>query len=549
MAFRALSRFVKRLLLRRRRTDIQGQGPRLSSAHASLSIRLRENEAFIREAFGNSSDLIVRKVRFGTGRGIAVLVVHLDGLVDKELVSEAIIKPIGVTSEILESERLSSIQVKDRLRDRLILVSDVKQVSDRTDFLSRIAEGKCGVVIGGSSEALVCDVRGFETRSIQEPQSEVVIRGPREGFSEVLRVNTSLLRRRIRDPRFWIEEFTVGRVSRTQVAIAYIKGIANDKVVQEARDRITRIDVDSIQESGKLEEYVEDAPFSPFPTILRTERPDRVAGALFEGRIAILTDGTPFVLIVPVTFLMFLTSPEDYYERFFIASAVRLLRYASFFIAFLLPALYVAVTTFHQEMLPTPLVLAIAAQREGVPFPAVFEALLMEVAFEILREAAVRLPKIYGPAISIVGVLILGEAAVRAGLVSSAMIIVVALTAISSFVTPIFSLSIAVRLLRFPVILLAGALGLFGVVFGFSIAGIHLSSLRSFGVPFLEPVAPVVVSDLKDALVRLPWWAMDTRPEFTGKSDLRRQSRGLMPRPPQPQAKGIPSGYRKKGPR
>ena len=276
--------------------DIRGQGPRLSSHDAILSKKLRENEALIRDAFGNSSDLVIREVRFGISPGIAVLVVHMDGLVDKSLVSEAVIKPIGVTSEILPSERLSSIQVQDRLRDRLILLSDVKQVSDKAGLLNCIAGGKCGIVVDGSSEAFVCDVRGFEKRGVEEPQSEVVIRGPREGFSEVLRVNTSLLRRRIRNPRFWIEEFTVGRVSRTQVAIAYIKGIANDKVVQEARDRITRIDVDSIQESGKLEEYLEDAPFSPFPTILRTERPDRVAGALFEGRIAILTDGTPFVL-------------------------------------------------------------------------------------------------------------------------------------------------------------------------------------------------------------------------------------------------------------
>ncbi len=541
-----LSKVLKRLLSRQR-TGIAHQGACPNSPHAILSKRLRENEALIRDAFGNSCDLIVRKVRFGTGPGIAVLVVHIDGLVDKVLVSEAIIKPIGVTSEILESERLSSIQVQETLRDRLILLSDVKQVSDKAGLLDCIAGGKCGIIVDGSSEAFVCDVRGFEKRGVEEPQSEVVIRGPREGFTEVLRTNTSLLRRRIRDPRLWIKEFTVGRVSRTQVAIAYIKGIANDKVVQEARDRITRIDVDSIQESGELEEYLEDAPLSPFPTILRTERPDRVTGALFEGRIAILTDGTPFVLIAPVTFLMFLTSPEDYYERYFIASAVRLLRWASFLIALLLPALYVSVTTFHQEMLPTPLVLAIAAQREGVPFPAVFEALLMEVAFEILREAAVRLPKIYGPAISIVGVLILGEAAVRAGLVSSAMIIVVALTAIASFVTPIFSLSIAVRLLRFPMILLAGTLGLFGVVFGFSVVVIHVSSLRSFGVPFLEPIAPVVVSDLKDALIRLPWWAMDTRPEFTGKSDLRRQSRGLMPRASKTQENKISGSPGKRG--
>ena len=546
MALGILSKVLKRLLSRQRK-DSRAPGACPSSPQTLLSRKLRENEAFIRDAFGNSCDLIIREVRFGISPGIAVLVVHIDGMVDTALVSEAIIKPIGVTSELLEPERLSSAQVQDMLKDRLILLSDVKQVSDIADLFHSIAGGKCGIILDGSSVAFVCDVRGFEKRSVEEPMSEVVIRGPREGFSEVLRINTSLLRRRIKDPSFWIEEFTVGRVSRTQVAIAYIKGIANDKVVQEARDRITRIDIDSIQESGQLEEYLEDAPFSPFPTILRTERPDRVTGALFEGRIAILTDGTPFVLIAPVTFLLFLTSPEDYYERFFIASAVRLLRYASFFIALLLPALYVAVTTFHQEMLPTPLVLAIAAQREGVPFPAIFEALLMELSFEILREAAVRLPKIYGPAISIVGVLILGEAAVRAGLVSSAMIIVVALTAIASFVTPIFSLSIAVRLLRFPIILLAGTLGLFGVVFGFSVVAIHLSSLRSFGVPFLEPIAPVVASDLKDTLIRLPWWAMDTRPEFTGKSDLRRQSRGLMPRAPKPQENKISGSPGKRG--
>ena len=546
MALGILSKVLKRLLSRQRK-DSRAPGACPSSPQTLLSRKLRENEAFIRDAFGNSCDLIIREVRFGISPGIAVLVVHIDGMVDTALVSEAIIKPIGVTSELLEPERLSSAQVQDMLKNRLILLSDVKQVSDIADLFHSIAGGKCGIILDGSSVAFVCDVRGFEKRSVEEPMSEVVIRGPREGFSEVLRINTSLLRRRIKDPSFWIEEFTVGRVSRTQVAIAYIKGIANDKVVQEARDRITRIDIDSIQESGQLEEYLEDAPFSPFPTILRTERPDRVTGALFEGRIAILTDGTPFVLIAPVTFLLFLTSPEDYYERFFIASAVRLLRYASFFIALLLPALYVAVTTFHQEMLPTPLVLAIAAQREGVPFPAIFEALLMELSFEILREAAVRLPKIYGPAISIVGVLILGEAAVRAGLVSSAMIIVVALTAIASFVTPIFSLSIAVRLLRFPIILLAGTLGLFGVVFGFSVVAIHLSSLRSFGVPFLEPIAPVVASDLKDTLIRLPWWAMDTRPEFTGKSDLRRQSRGLMPRASKTQENKISGSPGKRG--
>lgn len=548
MVFRALSRLVLRMVPRRQRSAIpsqRGSDPQISLT-GKLSKNLRENESLIRDTFGNSSDLVIRKLRFGSGPGIAMLVVHIDGLVDSALISDAVIRPIAVTPEFFEMDKQSSARVRDRIRDGLISVSDISEVSDKSDFLTAIAEGKCGIIIDGSPDAFVCDIGGFEMRNLEEPMNEVAIRGPREGFCEVLRVNTSLLRRRIRSPRLWIEEFAVGRISRTQVEIVYLKGIADEKLVQEARERIRRIDIDSIQESGQLEEYIEDAPYSPFPTILRTERPDRVVGGLLEGRIAILTDGTPFALIVPVTITMFLTSPDDYFERSFIASAERLIRHTSFFVGLFLPSLYVAVTTFHYEMLPTTLVIAIAAQHEGIPFPAVFEAFLMEVSFEILREAAVRLPNVFGPAISVVGVLILGEAAVRAGLVSPIMIIILALTAIASFVTPIFSLSVAVRLLRFPMIFLAGSLGLFGVVFGFSIMAIHLASLRSFGIPYLAPIAPIVSSDQKDVFVRLPWWKLDTRPEFTGKRDVRRQARGLKPHPPEPRRKQAPSSQRKK---
>jgi spore germination protein KA len=231
---------------------------------------------------------------------------------------------------------------------------------------------------------------------------------------------------------------------------------------------------------------------------------------------------------------MFLTASEDYYQKYFIGSAIRLLRFFTFLSSLILPALYVAIITFHQEMLPTGLALRIAAQREGVPFPAMVEALMMEVFFEILREAGIRLPKIIGPAISIVGVLILGEVAVQANLVSPAMVIIVGLTAITSLTIPVFSLAIALRLLRFLIIPIAGALGLFGIAFSLIFLFIHLATLRSFGVPYLEPIAPLVLTDLKDALIRVPWWAMATRPEFTSKNRVR-QGKGLTPQPPAPE--------------
>lgn len=298
------------------------------------------------------------------------------------------------------------------------------------------------------------------------------------------------------------------------MAIAYVQGIARPSVVQEVRSRLERVDIDSIQESGQLEELIEDAPLSPFPTIGRTERPDRIVGALLEGRVAILVDGTPFVLVVPLTLMTLLTTPEDYFERFYAGTLVRVIRVVAITVSLLLPSFYVAITTFHQELLPTPLILSIAAQREGVPFPAFVEALLMEVTFELIREAGIRLPRIIGPAVSIVGVLVLGDAAIRAGLVSPIMVIVVAATGIASLGTPAFSLAIGIRFLRFVLLFLSSFLGLFGIAIGMLALFSHAAALESFGVPYMLPIAPVVDSGLKDAIVRAPWWAMKKRPTF-----------------------------------
>jgi spore germination protein KA len=284
-----------------------------------------------------------------------------------------------------------------------------------------------------------------------------------------------------------------------------------------------------VLESGYLEEFIEDNPYSPFPQVVHTERPDRVTASLLEGRVAILTDGTPFALIVPAEFITLMQSPEDYYERYMVATAIRWLRYIGFAMSLLLPSLYIAITTFHQEMIPTRLLISLAAAREGVPFPALVEALMMEFTFEALREAGIRLPRAVGQAVSIVGALVIGQAAVQAGIVSPLMVIVVAITGIASFMNPAFNIALTMRLMRFPLMLLAATLGLFGVMVGILAILIHLAGLRSFGVPYLSSLAPLHTKDLKDVAVRAPWWAMDNRPAETAKLNRRRQSRGQKP--------------------
>jgi spore germination protein KA len=288
----------------------------------------------------------------------------------------------------------------------------------------------------------------------------------------------------------------------------YLNGVASEAIVNEVKTRLLRINIDGILESGYIEELIEDNPRSPFPQIDHSERPDKVSAAILEGRVAIVVDNTPFVLIVPTVFLQYIQSPEDYYERYLIGSLTRLVRVASYFISIIFPALYIALTSFHQEMIPTPLALSIAASREGVPFPSIGEAFLMEATFEILREAGLRLPKQAGQAVSIVGGLVIGQAAVQAGIVSQAMVIVVALTGISSFAIPAYNAAAAGRLIRFPLMLMASVLGLPGILAGLTIILIHLSSLRSFGVNFLDPFTSPNEAQLKDTIVRVPWWGM-----------------------------------------
>jgi spore germination protein KA len=490
---------------------------------------LAKNEKYFREVFNRCSDVIFRSFEISTPAPVRVLIIYLDGL-SSFIVGEGVVR--SLMARYLDDKQRVKKSPLEHAQEHVISIPEIKPEKDLTKLTDFILAGEIILIIDGEPEGLVISSRGWESRGVSEPQSEPLVRGPRDGFTENLRTNTTLIRRRIKSTRLKLESLEIGAITKTAVDIAYIDGIANEKVVAEAKERLKRIKTDSILESGYLEQFIEDNPWSLFPQVDVTERPDKVCGNLLEGRVAILVDNTPFALIIPVLFLQFLQTPEDYYMRPYQATFLRILRFVTLNIALLLPSFYIAITTFHQEMLPTPLLLSIAKARSGVPFPALVEALLMELAFEIVREAGIRLPRPMGQAISIVASLVIGQAAVSAGLVSPAMLIVVALTAMASFSLPTSHATEAIRALRFPIMFLAATLGLFGVMAALLVILIHLCSLRSFGTPYLSPIAPLTLRDLKDIPVRAPWWVMFTRPRLIGYKEPQRQDVGQMPHPP-----------------
>ncbi|MEL7565594.1 MAG: spore germination protein [Dehalobacterium sp.] len=491
---------------------------------------LKKSEKYFQDIFRRCSDVVFRSFEIYTPEPIGVLMIYVDGLTNAQVVSENVVKSLMV--HYLAGKNRAQEPPVQHVQNHVVSIPQVKLEKELHKLVNAVLSGDVILIIDGETEGMIISARGWDARTVSEPQAEPLVRGPRDGFTENMRTNTSLIRRRIKSSRLKMELFQVGELTKTNVSIGYIEGIANDKVVEEARRRISRIKTDSVLESGYLEQFIEDSPWSFFPQVDVTERPDKVCGNLLEGRVVILVDNTPFTLIIPVTFLQFLQTPEDYYMRPYQATFLRLLRLITLNIALLLPAFYVAITTFHQEMLPTPLLISITNARAGVPFPALVEALLMELSFEIVREAGLRLPRPMGQAVSIVGGLVIGQSAVSAGLVSPAMLIVVALTAMSGFSLPTVHATDAIRLLRFPIMLLGATLGLFGIMAALLVILIHLCSLRSFGVPYLSPIAPLTVRDLKDVFVRVPWWAMFTRPRLFGYKEPQRQNFGQMPHPP-----------------
>lgn len=483
---------------------------------------LEINIEHVRKLTCYSDDLIVRKLRSPIGdTTIQIALLYFEGLSEEKLIYQFILEPL--LRDRIPKEGQQDSELLDLLMDSILAVGQINKYEHLELAVQSLMKGNVIVMVDGCTEGFQISMAGWEQRAVTEPTNQTVIRGPKEAFTENIHVNIALIRRIVKSPSLVLRNHTVGRVTQTNVSIMYIEGLAQKDVYEEVVRRLEAIDTDAILESGYIEEFIQDETFTIFPTMLNTERPDSVSAALLEGRVAILIDGTPHVLLVPSLFVQFFQIAEDYYHRADISTIIRGLRYFALFIATLVPALYIAITTYHQEMIPTQLLISLAAQREGVPFPAFIEAIIMEATYEILREAGVRMPRAVGQAVSIVGTLVIGQAAVEAGIISASMIIVVSITAISSYVIPEFDMSIAVRISRFFFMGLAAAFGMFGIFIGINMILLHLSSLRSFGVPYMSPVGPFNFGDQKDVILRVTQRKMNTRPSMFGKLNPFRQ--------------------------
>ncbi len=507
------------MFIRNKSNNDKKNGPRKDAADSEISFSsvLETNLQIIKTLFNKDDTLAFRRFKNQQAPDVECCIVFIDGVVKPETVDQNIIQPI-VTNLLLEnnSNCLNALQYQ-------VLISDhVEQTSEVPKVVEAIINGNTALFLDGVDQALTINSAGWKTRSVEEPQGEKVLRGPREGFTESVLTNLSLIRRRLKTANLKFQARAFGRQSNTKAYLCYIEGIANPQILDELNKRLDAVDLDAVLDSGYIQELIKDSPLSPFKTIGSTERPDVVAAKLLEGRIALLIDGTPVALTLPHVFIELFQVNEDYYVNFYYSSFNRILRIISFWISISLPAVYLALVTYHQELVPTPLIISISAARQGIPFPSLLEAILLIIVFEIIREAGTRMPSYIGQALSIVGGLVIGQAAVQAKFVSAPIIIIVAMTGITGLM--IAKLKGATIVLRFILLLLASILGLYGYIFGISGLLIHLFQLRSFGVPYMTGMMTIDPDDLKDITIRSPWWYMKRRPKFIGKNNPIRQN-------------------------
>jgi len=491
----------------------------------------------LRNFFRDCEDIVNSEFLINLSNPTRAFIIYADSLCNQDMINESILKTVmqegSIHSQGMDKTNSHLPQI---ILKRLLTNRKAQPVSEIQQIIDLVLNGYVVLVIDGYSTAIAAAVQGYEQRAVDEPSSEQNIRGPRDSFVENLSINISLLRRRIRSNRLKFQTMSIGKISQTRVGICYIEGIANSKTIKEVKTRLGKINTDSILDSGYIEEFIADEPFTLFPLVQNTERPDRTAASLFEGKIAIVVDNTPSVLIVPCTFISLLQAADDYYNNYFFATFIRLGRFLAINIALLGPAITVAVFSNNAELIPLAFLTTVAGARQNLPFSISIEVILMELTFELLREAGVRLPRTVGQAISTVGGLVIGQAAVTAGIVSPITVIIVSITAIASFTFPDYAMGTSIRVLRFVLIILAAFTGIVGIVLGLMAILYHLCSLRSFGLPYLSPIAPLSPRDLKDTFVRVPWWAMFTRPRLTGFKEPVRQGSKQGPTKPDREA-------------
>lgn len=504
-----------------------------------FSAKLSENILVLQALFQDCDDIIQNPFSFSLEHTCRqAYLIYVDGLTDNVMIQEHVIQPLmeqgghtisspipndnnptdqNLSSSSSESDLTINSSIPFMLRSMIEMV-DLTEETCFEAMLTRVLSGDTALLIDGYAGAILIASKKLPLRGIEEAKMESVMRGPRDSFNESLRAGTALIRRRIKDTRLKIIQNTIGDRTRTDYALIYMEDLAKQELIDQIRQELSVYDIDAIFDSGMLEQFMHKKWYSPFPTIQSTERPDKVASALLEGRVALMVDNSPEVMLFPATFHTFLQASDDYYNQWTVASFARILRYLASILAIGLPGFYIAITSYHIEMLPTRLLLAIAQARSLVTFPVITEVLVMELLFELLREAGIRLPGPLGNTIGIVGGLIVGQAAVEAELVSTIVVIVVALTALASYTIPNESFASAYRLLKFFLIFTSAVWGLYGFTLGMMMIAIHLSGLISFGIPYMVPFVSALhgqQENKKDYILRLPLYTMYRRPLYT----------------------------------
>ncbi len=506
---------------------------------------INENLEYVKTKYNTliNSDIIVREfILNARGNQYKAFLLYIDGMVDSQILNDFVLESLmlrnrnnlfnGEQNRIISESTTNNVTIRkvkkfnlaDYIESCLIPQNSITQQNSFDDIFAGINSGNCALFVDTLSVCFDIDVKGFKQRSISQPENEIVIKGPHEAFVENLRTNTSLLRRFTNNENLTIENVKVGKITKTNCAVCYIKDITNDNLVAEAKYRLNNLEIDSLLSAGELEQLLTETNVLGIPKILVSERPDNAVKALLQGRVVIIVNGSPYALILPAILIDFLSSPEDTNLKTVFGNFLKVIRIISAFFALLLPGLYIAITSFHREIIPTELLYSILSSRQTVPFPIILEILIMEISFEIIREAGLRVPSPIGPTLGIVGALVLGQAAVSAGIVSPILIIIVAMTGISSFAIPDYSFSFHLRFFRFGFILLGFLAGFLGIGIGIFIYLSELCDLETFGVSYTAPYAPFIDSKNNGFLLP-PIWKREYRASYLASKREKKQNK------------------------
>lgn len=500
--------------------DSNDQNSNEQSVNKLVEVDLSKNLDIIKKAFNmpKNQDIVIRE--FIIKRKIKAFIIFIEGMVDRVTINNII---LGELMNPAHFDEVNEGCILEYIKNNVLTVSHIRNENKFDKIYVDILNGMTALFVDECNFSLIMETKGFEKRGIEKPLTETVIRGSQEGFTESLRTNLTMIRRIIKNQDLITEIVPLGRRSNTNCAIIYLQGIVNESLLGEVKRRINSIDIDYVLGDGMLEQFFEDSPFMFFPQVLSTERPDRATSFLMEGQVLIMSEGAPFVDAVPVTFFHMLHTSEDSFLRWQYGSLLMLIRFLAFILTIYLPGLYVALILYRPELIPTELLFSIAQARENIPFPTIIEALLMEISFELIHEAGIRVPGVIGQTLGIIGALILGQAAVSANLVSPVLIIIVAITGLGNFAIPSYPLGLAVRILRFGFIILGALIGFYGISIGTCIVFSLACSMKSFGVPFFAPIAPVTKKNA-DLLIRGPSWKQMDRPDFMNTKDRNRKA-------------------------